>query len=96
MDKAICISNGTDTLGKGMNPIILVSSMDKLLGRQYSLTRVWQTVSKNENSEFKSVKLRLKSTLSRILLMQRGWYIYIYIYIYIYTRWIFPLENHSI
>ena len=40
LDEAVCISNGTNTLGKGMNPTILPLAM----GRLGSLIFVWQLV----------------------------------------------------
>ena len=36
LDKADCISHSTDTLEKGMNPMILPPTMDKLEGRLIS------------------------------------------------------------
>ena len=56
LDEADCISHSTNTLGKGMNPIILPPAM----GRLGSSALVRQLVYEKENSEFKPVKLRLK------------------------------------
>ena len=33
LDKADCISNCTNTLGKGVNPTILSPTMDKIVGQ---------------------------------------------------------------
>ena len=33
LDEADCISHGTNTLGKGMNPIILPPAMGKIVGQ---------------------------------------------------------------
>ena len=51
LDETDCISHSTNTLGEGMNPIILPPAM------------VRQLVKEKENSEFKPVKLRLKIDL---------------------------------
>ena len=32
LDKAVCISHSTNTLGKGMNPTILRPAMGKIIG----------------------------------------------------------------
>ena len=55
-----CILHSTNTLGKGMKPIILPPAMGKQQDRLGSLALVRQLVQEKENSEFKSVKLRLK------------------------------------
>ena len=46
MDKTISISNGSDTLWKGMNPIIVNPAQGKL----GSSTLVWQPLKQKENS----------------------------------------------
>ncbi len=51
LDETDCVSHSTNTLGKGMNPIILPAAM------------VRQLVEEKENSEFKPVKLCLKIDL---------------------------------
>ncbi len=53
----------TNTLGKGMNPIILPPAMGKQQGRLGFSALVGQLVQEKENSEFKPVKLRLKIDL---------------------------------
>ena len=58
-----CISHSTNTLGKGMNPIILPPTMGKYEDRLGSSALVRQLVYEKENSEFKPVKLRLKIDL---------------------------------
>ena len=58
LDETDCISHSTNTLGKGMNPIILPPAMGKQQGRLGSSDLEWQLVYENENSEFKHVKLR--------------------------------------
>ena len=63
LDEADCISHCTNTLGKGMDPIILPPAMSKRLGRLRSSALVWQLVWEKENSEFQPVKLRLKIDL---------------------------------
>ena len=52
-----------NTLGKGMNPLILPPAMDKQQDRLGSSALVRQLVQEKENSEFKPVKLRLKIDL---------------------------------
>ena len=42
--EADCISHSTNTLGKGMNPIILLPAMDKKYGRLGSSALVRQLV----------------------------------------------------
>ena len=42
LDEAVCILHNTDTLGKGMNPIILPLAMDKYLSRLGPLTRPYE------------------------------------------------------
>ena len=58
-----CISHSTNTLGEGMNPIILPPAMGKLKDRLGSSALVRQLVYEKENSEFKPAKLRLKIDL---------------------------------
>ena len=60
LDEAVCISYSTNTIGKGINPIILPPAMGKLKDRLGSLTLVWQLVKEKENSDIKLVKPRLK------------------------------------
>ena len=60
LDETDCISRSTNTLGKGMNPIILPPAMGKYLDRLGSSALVRQLVQEKENSEFKPVKLHLK------------------------------------
>ena len=90
LDKTVCISHCTNTLDKGMNLTILHPAMGKLLGRLGSLTMVCQPALEKENSEFKSLKLRLKLSMcakscsyGEVTIYL---YIHTYIYIYIYTR----------
>ena len=59
LDENDCISHGTKTLGKGMNPIILPPAMGKIVGQ----TGFFSLGEEKENSEFKPVKLRLKIDL---------------------------------
>ena len=61
LDETDCISHSANTLGKGMNPIIL--PMGKYLGTLGSSALVRQLVLEKENSELKPVKLRLKTDL---------------------------------
>ncbi len=63
LDDTDCISHSTNTLGKGMNPIILPPAMGKQQDRIGSSALVRQLVQEKENSEFKPVKLRLKIDL---------------------------------
>ena len=63
LDETDCISHSTNTLGKGMNPIILPPAMGKQQDRLGSSALVRQLVQEKENSEFKPVKLRLKIDL---------------------------------
>ena len=63
LDETDCISHSTNTLGKGMNPIILPPAMGKQQGRLGPSALVRQLVQEKENSEFKPVKLRLKIDL---------------------------------
>ena len=68
-----CVSYSTNALGKGMNPIFLPPAMSKQEGRLGSSALMRQLVQEKENSEFKPVKLRLKSlTLCHILHERRG------------------------
>ena len=60
LDETDCISHSTNTLGKGMNPIILPPAMEDRLG---SSVLVRQLVLEKECSELKPVKLRLKIDL---------------------------------
>ena len=59
LDEAYSISYSTNTMRKGMNPIILPPAMGKL----GSLALVSQPVREKENFEYKPVKLRLKIDL---------------------------------
>ena len=63
LDETDCISHSTNTLGKGMNPIILPPAMGKQQNRLGSSALVRQLVQEKENSEFKPVKLGLKIDL---------------------------------
>ena len=67
-----CISHSTNTLGKGMNPIILPPAMGKQQDRLGSSALVRQVVQEKENSEFKPVKLRLKIDLVSYLARAEG------------------------
>ena len=68
------ISHSTNTLEKGMNPIILPLAMGKQQGRLGSSALERQLVQEKKNSEIKPVKLRLKKlTLCHILPERRGW-----------------------
>ena len=53
-----------NTLGKGMNPLILPPAMGKQQDGLGSSALVRQIVQEKENSEFKPVKLRLKTDLA--------------------------------
>ena len=48
LDKAVCISYGTDTLGKDMNPTILPPSTGKQLDRQIGLCNLGMATSLEE------------------------------------------------
>ena len=50
--------NSTNTFGKLINPIVLLTTMRKLLARLVILTLVWQHIRVNKNTEFKPAKLR--------------------------------------
>ena len=63
LDSADCISYCTNTLEKGMNPIILPPAMGKWYKKLDSLILVRQPVSEKENSDLKLVNLRLKIDL---------------------------------
>ena len=63
LDKTDCISHSTNTLGKGMNPIILSPAMGKQQGRLGSSALMRQLVQEKENSKFRPVKLHLKIDL---------------------------------
>ena len=63
LDETNCISHSTNTIGKGMNPIILLPAMGKQQGILGSSALVRQLVQEKENSELKPVKLRLKIDL---------------------------------
>ena len=56
LDETDCISDSTNTFGKGMNPIILPPAMSDRLSSSALMRQ-------KENSEFKPVKLRLKIDL---------------------------------
>ena len=58
LDKAVCISFGTNTLEKCMNPTIFLPSMGKYQSILGSFTLMWQPVKEKENFKLKSVKLR--------------------------------------
>ena len=64
LDEADCISQSTNTLGKGMNPIILPPAMGKIVG-QAGFVSLGEATSLGEGktSVFKPVKLRLKIDL---------------------------------
>ena len=49
-DEIVCISQSANTLGEGMNPIILSSAIGKSLVRLGFLTLVGQPVLEKENS----------------------------------------------
>ena len=55
VDETDCISHSTNTLGNGMNPIILIIYVG-----QTGFFSLGKATSLEENSEFKPVKLRLK------------------------------------
>ena len=59
LDETDCISHSINTIGKGMNPVILPLTMVKKKSRLGSSATVYE----KENSEFKPVKLRLKIDL---------------------------------
>ena len=61
LDEPDCISHSTNTLGKGMNPIILPPAIGKYLGGLGFSALVWQLDYEKENSEFKPVKTSLKN-----------------------------------
>ena len=63
LDETDCNSQSTNTLGKGMNRIILPTAIGKQQGRLGSSALVRKLVSEKDNSEFKPVKLRLKIDL---------------------------------
>ena len=63
LDEVVCISHNSNTHGKGINLPILPSAMGKQQSRLGSLILVWRLVKERENSEFKSVKPRLKIVL---------------------------------
>ena len=71
IDEAVCISHSINTSGKGMNPTILLTAMEKKKGRLGTLALVWQPFWEKENSEFKPVNLRLKSDLVFHLIIRR-------------------------
>ena len=71
LDKAICISHSANTPGKGINPTILPSAMDKWLDRLSSLTLVWQLAKEKQISELRPVKL-VKSYLVSHLARAEG------------------------
>ena len=86
LDETDCISHSTNTLGKGMNPIIPPPAMGKQQDRLGSSALVRQLVQEKENSEFKPVKLRLKIDLVSYPARVEGLVNMIYIYIYIHTH----------
>ncbi len=62
LDETDCISHSTNTLGEGMNPIILPLAMGKY--RTDQVLQPWRgNQSKRRKTEFKPVKLRLKIDL---------------------------------
>ena len=63
LDETDCISHSTNTLGKGMNLIILPPAMGKQQGRLGSSAQVRQLIQEKDNSKFKPLKLRLKIDL---------------------------------
>ena len=63
LDETDCISHSTNTLGKGMNPIILPPAMGKIVGQTRFFSLGEATSQEKENSEFKPVKLCLKIDL---------------------------------
>ena len=44
LDETDCISHSTNTLGKGMSPIIPPPAMGKIVGQTVSSALVWQLV----------------------------------------------------
>ena len=74
MDETDCISHSTNTLGKGINPIILPPTMGKIVGQ----TRFF---SLGEATSLGEGKLDLVSYPAQA---EGSVNIYIYIYIYIY------------
>ena len=50
LDETDCISHSTNTLGKGMNPIILPPAMGEIVGQTGSSALVRQLVKERENS----------------------------------------------
>ena len=82
-DKSSNPGHSTNTLGKGMNPIILPPAMVKQQDRLGSLALVKQLVWEKENSEFKPVKLRLKIDPVSYPARAEGLVNRIYIYVYI-------------
>ena len=63
LDDTDCISHSTNTLGNGMNPIILPPAMGKIVGQTVFFSPGEATNLGEGNSEFKPVKLRLKTDL---------------------------------
>ena len=61
-NEVVWILHTTDTLCKGIYPIILPTATGKYLGRLNSLILTWQPVNR-ENFEFKPAKHRLKIDL---------------------------------
>ena len=78
------ISYSTNTLGKGMNPIILPPAIGYYLDRLGSLVLGRQPVLEKENSELKLVKHRLKIDLVSVGLVNG----YVYKYIYFWREYI--------
>ena len=61
LDLTDCISHSTNTLGKGMNPIILPPAMGKIVGQTRFFSLGEATSLGEGKSEFKPDKLRLKT-----------------------------------
>ena len=70
-----CISLHANSLKKGMNPSVFLSTIGTLLGKLGSLALVRLPVFKKENSEYKP--LLRKHSLYHILVMAEGLGIYI-------------------
>ena len=76
LDETDCISHSTNTLGKGMNPIILPPWVNS---RTDWILQPWW----GQNSEFKPVKLRLKNWPRVISFPSGGVGKYAHMYVYI-------------
>ena len=72
LDETDCISHSTNTLGKGMNPIILPPAIGKIVG-QTRFFSLGEAASLEGNSEFKPVKLCLKIDLVSYPTRAEGW-----------------------